>query len=170
VKRVEITLERVRVAELTRTLGDSGANAVFVVRFDGGRRSCRRLFVVSSKPVTRMTPRVRRLPANRARCIAVLRRARRKLRFSFCLHILCFINRHFIFGATLSLTWHGATLAAPTDGTPGNDSSARSRSLVDDDDDDDAVPLGNDYDDDYDDDEWRRVSARRRTRTSASRC
>ena len=58
-----------------------------------------------------------------------------------------------------------------TDGTPGNESSARSRSLVDDDDDDDAVPLGNDYDDDDDDDdEWCRVSARRRTRTSASRC
>jgi len=57
-----------------------------------------------------------------------------------------------------------------TDGTPGNESSARSRSLVDDDDDDDdddAVPLGNDYDND---DEWCRVSERRRTRTSASRC
>jgi hypothetical protein len=54
-----------------------------------------------------------------------------------------------------------------TDGIPGNESSARSRSL--DDDDDDAVPLGNDDDDD-DDDEWCRVSSRRRTRTSASRC
>ena len=57
-----------------------------------------------------------------------------------------------------------------TDGTPGIESSARSRSLVDDDDDDDAVPLGNDYDYDDDDDEWCRVSSRRRTRTSASRC
>jgi hypothetical protein len=56
-----------------------------------------------------------------------------------------------------------------TDGTPGNESSARSRSLVDDVDDDDAVPLGND-DYDYDYDEWCRVSSRRRTRTSASHC
>jgi len=57
-----------------------------------------------------------------------------------------------------------------TDGTPGNESSARSRSLVDYYYYDDAVPLGNDYDYDDDDDEWCRVSARRRTRTSASRC
>ena len=36
-----------------------------------------------------------------------------KATFRDPLFILWFINRHFIFGATLSLTWPRATLAAP---------------------------------------------------------